>query len=317
MLDFRGKKIAHWLMTTACNYDCDYCYGHGHNKGSAHINVDVNDVIRRLDEAGGDWCVDLVGGEVFLVPGFVDICQALTSKGFPLHLETNMSVGPVLNEFMARIDPSMVIRLGVSLHIEERERREAGIDRFVAYVAQFRERGFRVDVNYVMHPRLFDRLDQDVERFRELGIAIEPHPFVGVWKYKLYPDAYTRPERGRILALNSNAGYARNIPSKGSLCKAGMTFVDIGLNGEIHRCVGVQDDLGNIATGMHLFTEPQPCPRLECPCWGQQLIVDRKIVDAAVASFARPTAKQWMQSRLYPLQALGKRTRRIMKRVGL
>lgn len=314
MFDFSDKMLAHWHMTDVCNWDCDYCYGH--KKGSARITLDVNDVMRCLDQAGSNWYVDLVGGEVFLIPGFVQICHALTSHGFHINLETNMSVGPVLNEFVSKIDPRMV-RIVASLHIEERERKEGGVDRFVARVARFREHGFRVEVQYVMHPRLFDRLDEDVAYFRDLGIAIEPHPFVGIWKNKRYPAAYTRRERERILALNPTAGNTRSLPSKGSLCKAGMTFISITQSGEIHRCIGVKEVLGYVATGVQLHKEPQPCPLVRCPCWGQHLLVDRQKVDAVSASFAEPTAKEWVLSRLYVPQPLVHAASRIKRRIGL
>ncbi len=312
MLDLRDKMIAHWSMTNICNWDCDYCYGH--TKGAARVTVDVNDVMRCLDKAGSGWYVNLVGGEVFLISGFVDICHALTSSGFHINIETNMSVGPILNEFMLKINPSMV-RMAASLHIEQREQRAGGVDRFVDHVTRFREHGFKVEVQYVLHPRLFNRLDDDVAHFRALGIAIEPHPYVGLWRNKLYPDAYTRQERGRILALNPTAGNTRNLAAKGSLCKAGMSFVAIKQSGEIHRCIGVKEILGNIGNGMQLHKEPQPCPLSRCPCWGQHLLVDFKKVDMVSGSFSKPTAKEYVRSRVQVIPLLYNIAKQIKRRM--
>ena len=71
------KKI-HFNFTDCCNYHCFYCINSSGN--SPIIPIDVDKIVRFFDESGYSWIIELSGGEPFVIPNFIELCQKLTLK---------------------------------------------------------------------------------------------------------------------------------------------------------------------------------------------------------------------------------------------
>ena len=71
-----------WHLTNRCNFYCEYCHPQiRYVLNRKHLSEpDPELVVRRFDELGRVCLVHMSGGEPFMFPGFVPLCQGL-SKG--------------------------------------------------------------------------------------------------------------------------------------------------------------------------------------------------------------------------------------------
>ncbi len=283
-----------WNMTRKCNFRCEYCY-FPHDNSPVTRTLPVDRITDFLDATGRTWTVGMTGGEPFIYPGFVDICDALTQR-HRIGVDTNLSVSSKVREFARRIDPARVQDLYVALHIQERERIK-GVPAFIDNARLLIESGFKVIVNYVVHPSLEDRFRADSDFFAAHGIAITPRPFRGKLDGRRYPEAYgdraraifaDHPEQGRKIAFNF----------QGVPCFAGKTLLRMDPDGTVYRCPGDKTVLGNVLDDVRLADDAQPCTKPRCPCRGldhvvltktQRLLVDG-VQHAVVADFETSAA---------------------------
>ena len=253
-----------WNMTRKCNFRCEYCY-FPHDNTPVTETLDVDRITAFLDGTGCTWKVGLTGGEPFIYPGIIDICERLTERHV-IGIDTNLSVSSKIRDFAERVDPNRVHNLYVALHIQERERIK-GVDAFIQNARLLLDSGFTVIVNYVVHPSLEHRFQADRDFFAGHGIRITPRPFRGEFDGRRYPEAYGErartifgddPEQGRKVAFNF-----RGIP-----CSAGRTLLRMEPDGTVYRCPGDKTTRGNVMTGVRLYEGSPPCTRKRCPCRG-------------------------------------------------
>jgi len=261
-----------WNMTRKCNFRCEYCY-FPHDNTPVVQTLPVDRIRAFLDATGREWTVGMTGGEPFIYPGFVDICAALT-EAHRIGVDTNLSVSSRVREFARRIDPARVQDLYVALHIKERER-IGGVAAFIGNARLLMDAGFKVIVNYVVHPDLEARFPTDRQSFADHGIDITPRPFRGEHQGRRYPEAYgeraraifaDHPEQGRKVAFNF----------MGVPCHAGRTLLRMDEDGTVYRCPGDKTVLGNVLGEVRLLDGPLPCARPRCPCRG----LDHVVLDA-------------------------------------
>ena len=118
----------------------------------------------------------MVGGEVLVLPKFIEICCELVDNGIRIRFETNLSVTKKVIEFTNVINPNKVEGIAVSLHIEEREKR-GSVEEFIQNIFLLRDKGFDISmVNYVLHPSLLHRFEEDYAFFKTKGINLTPIP---------------------------------------------------------------------------------------------------------------------------------------------
>ncbi|MEZ7196467.1 radical SAM protein [Pseudodesulfovibrio karagichevae] len=253
-----------WNMTRKCNFRCEYCY-FPHDNTPVTETLDTARIKDFLDGTGETWKVGLTGGEPFIYPGIIEICETLTTTHV-IGIDTNLSVSSKVAEFARRIDPARVHNLYVALHIEERERVK-GVDAFIRNARLLLDKGFEIIVNYVVHPTLEERFHRDVAFFAEHGIRITPRPFRGSFDGRRYPEAYgeraraifaDHPEQGRKVAFNF----------EGLPCSAGRTLLRMEPDGTVFRCPGDKTVLGNVMDEVTLFDGCPPCTKKRCPCRG-------------------------------------------------
>lgn len=268
-----------WNMTRKCNFRCEYCY-FPHDNTPVTETLPVDKIKAFLDGTGRTWTVGMTGGEPFIYPGFIEVCETLTQT-HNIGVDTNLSVSSKVKAFAERIDPAHVDDLYVALHIQERERIK-GVPAFIENAQMLIGRGFKVIVNYVVHPELENRFHADREFFASHGISITPRPFRGEHEGRRYPEAYgeraaaifgEHPEQGKKVAFNFF----------GVPCTAGMTLLRMEPDGTVFRCPGDKTVLGNVLDTVNLYDGPELCIKKRCPCRGldhvhlnavQQALVD-------------------------------------------
>lgn len=259
LLDHNGEIMFDWMLTDACNFYCDYCHPNiavhknepaKHGKTSAEIAQAFLDVGRPIH-------LFMSGGEPLMLPNFVDFCETITSSKSRISMNTNLSHREVIKDFSRRIDPNQVGQINAGLHLLERQRQGLDMETFANDVVLLQDKGFRIDVFYVLYPPLLEQFDQDAAYLKSLGIErVAGKIFKGPYEGKIYPMGYSEEER-RIIEgyVNSSykvtADYLDNKQYKfiGRTCVAGANFFKVNVDGSVQRCPADREPYGNIYEG--------------------------------------------------------------------
>ena len=237
-------------------------------------------MLDRFLETGMQVTFGFTGGEPFVYPRFLEICSRIIEhEEFMIALDTNLAIGDI-DRFIKRVPPDKVEYIFASTHIQERERVGGGLDRFLNNIIKLKESGYRVDVNYVMYPPFFERVESDYRRFRERGVSLTIKPFKGVYRGRKYPAAYTAGEKDIIRSLSPDSSGEQIGPARwfGMNCSAGRNLVRVLSNGDVVRCAGDFRVLGNIFTGFELYDSSRPCIARVCPCYSPERLINGKRV---------------------------------------
>jgi MoaA/NifB/PqqE/SkfB family radical SAM enzyme len=288
----RARRLAYdveadWLLLFTCNFRCAYCFFPPAMLGEKLVvHGSPSDWEDAFAATGRRWLLHVTGGEPFVYPGFVELCERLTRRHV-LSINTNLSHRAV-DDFAARVDPRRVHYVHAAVHPDERRRR-GGLEAFVARVHALRDRGFTVLVSVVMTPDAiaeFPAVDRTLRRDRIVAL---PKAARGTWDGRWYPDAYTATERTAIagwidaarpayarewtamgeaptIAMLSDDRLLDTLPDyRGRLCGSGHTFVRIDPDGTVLRC-GSGEQLGNVlARSVQLHDGPTACDTSYCP----------------------------------------------------
>jgi MoaA/NifB/PqqE/SkfB family radical SAM enzyme len=268
------KNITHfalWYFNKACNYNCEYCFGHEKKEDKSVGRFSPGEIAKGFNDTEKSWWIGISGGEPFLYPKLTEIVKELTKKHF-VHIDTNLSCS--IDDFIENIEPGRVVYLNCAFHVAEVERR-AKVDEFIKSVGRLKENGFSTIISYVTYPPVLDKLDKYVKLFKSYELVLQPKVFRGTFKKSLirrrYPYAYTAKERELIEKylidpISRLALY--NFPSyRGKLCSAGKNFIRIYPDGSVRRCTGDPTPLGNIFEGtLRLMDRSLPCRARFCKC---------------------------------------------------
>ncbi|MBD3179739.1 MAG: radical SAM protein [Candidatus Latescibacteria bacterium] len=289
----REKSFVNWFITEKCNFSCEYCSivnPRGFRKAlhrfkrvvkspsprKFDIYEELDDILARFEESGMRFTFGFTGGEPFVYPRFREICaRIIQHDDFMIALDTNLAIGD-MDRFIETVPPEKVEYIFASTHILERERVGGGLDSFLDRVRLLEESGYSVDVNYVMYPPLFDRVNDDYQRCLDRGVRLSIKPFKGVFEGKKYPGSYTGAERDIIRSLRHDSAGEEIGPRSwfGMYCGAGRNLIRVLSNGDVVRCAGDFNLLGNIFTGFRLYESPRPCIAGVCPCYSPEQLVD-------------------------------------------
>jgi len=201
-----------WLINYFCNFNCNYCFTKDSNKNVFEGISDIEKIVDGFNKINLTCLINITGGEPFLYPDFIKLCQKLTKKHI-LVIDTNLSTNDIL-KFTQNISPEKIRCIHTSLHITERERLGL-VDDFIEKYKLLEKEGFYVFVTYVMHPSLIDRFKKDYDYFKSKGIILRPKllrgifdklniPHLKVLKKRrffqtAYPEDYTKKEKERII----------------------------------------------------------------------------------------------------------------------
>lgn len=255
-----------WHLTNRCNFFCDYCHPQIRfvlNK--KHLNEPTPElVVRRFEEIGMTSLIHMSGGEPFMYPGFVDLCEGLTRRNY-ISINSNLASDDV-PEFADRVPADKVAKIIAAIHMPERERLGIELEAYAHNFLALRRKGFDVVPLYVLWPPLLSRFASDIEQLKALGVGdVRAKVFKGVYEHRRYPEGYTEQEKELILASSDyvfNRPYMDGMMSfRGQACTAGVSSFKVTVTGDVRRCASVPDGYGNLYDGTFVAaTDFEPCP---------------------------------------------------------
>ncbi len=263
--------FALWYFNKACNYDCEYCFGHQKSEDKSVGRFTPEEIAKGFNNTGKIWWIGISGGEPFFYPKLTQIVIELTKKHF-IHIDTNLSCN--IDRFIEEIEPDRIVYMNCAFHVAEVEKR-GKVDEFIKNVLSLRENGFSTIISLVTYPSILERLDKYIELFKSYGLTVHPKVFRGIYKKGLlrhkYPRSYTAKERKLIeeylVDSVSRLGLYSSPTYKGMICSAGKNFIRIYPDGSVRRCLGDSTPLGNIFEGtLRLMEKPQSCKARYCKC---------------------------------------------------
>jgi len=230
--------------------------------------INVSNLSEGLTTLGKDWIFLITGGEPFLEPNFIEICEEITKNHF-LAINTNLSLNSTF-EFGDRIDPKRTIFINAAVHITEREKIDRNLKSYIQKILYLQEKGFDIIAYYVAHPDILHRMKSDIDYLNSKGIKkVRIKIFRGVYQGKYYPASFTEEQGNFIRTFEADwpeLALLDEIPSlKGKLCHAGRRFFLMYRNGDLKRCSGIFTKHGNLFENRADFDAvPKPCPSSNC-----------------------------------------------------
>jgi len=271
-----GPCFVSWRLSNRCTFRCRYCFSHSNPDVAPFDQFAIHKhspeyIANCFNSSGKVWLVQLTGGEPFLYQQIIDLCKLLTDFHY-IQIDTNFSTGNLV-EFADSIDPSRVKRIDAAYHIEERAKWTDGIAGFVNNVKYFQDKGYRVRVEYVLHPILFQRFEDDVEYLTQSGCKeVNLKVFVGYYKNRYYPGALDEGQKA-FMRKQMDDPYEVDIMNGttkscfGHKCYAGVNSFVMDEVGALKRCVTSRSPYGNFFSGDPVFDEePKACAYDRCNC---------------------------------------------------
>jgi MoaA/NifB/PqqE/SkfB family radical SAM enzyme len=262
-----------WQLNDLCNFRCAYCFCGEEKLSKEHPDCGKytpEHIAKSFDDTGKTWQVHMSGGEPFLYPDFVALCDKLTDKHY-ISINTNLSTLNVY-DFGNKIDPAKVVFINAGLHIQQRRRKKEGVDEFVKKVLFLQDKGFNIDVGYLTYVPLFSQMPSEIEYLKSKGIKlVNAKTFRGFYKGNHYPESYSEKEKEVInkysLDPREEEIMNRKVNFFGKLCSTGVEYFRMTPSGDIFRCSSSWKKYGNLFSGGYRFDDkPTPCPLSNCDC---------------------------------------------------
>ncbi len=207
--------------------------------------IDVETLLRTLERTGLAFRIGLTGGEPMLIPNIVEACEAITEKHY-VSFNTNLTSGKV-EDFASRVRPERVVEMLGSLHIKQLEKHGL-VDVYVKNYLTLKEKGFSVTAQEIAYPPMSAEVPGLRKFFGKKGVDLTFGPFVGRYRWKQYPEAYTADEL-RVFGLDVEKN-VKSFRQEGKPCNAGYNLGVVMASGEVKPCYKIDIVLGNIYTGI-------------------------------------------------------------------
>ena len=263
-----GKVKFAWDIHYKCNFRCPYCwfYKDWARLGERSLYLGPEEWMshwRRIYDRYGETKIEIVGGEPFIYPDFIELIKKLSS----LHLikvTTNLSGN--IEQFAKEVDPERV-ELDLNFHVLFID-----LETVIKKTLILKRAGFKGGICYLAYPPQMHKIKDLGERFRKEGINFALAAFWGEHGGKQYPGAYTQEEkemmRPFIGDIDRIAYHLNSQSPKGKLCNAGYRYADIQADGNVVRCAPLGNkSIGNITDkNFRLLDKPCSCDSDSCPC---------------------------------------------------
>lgn len=253
-----------WNMNLKCNLKCRYCF-------FPHVKKEDPDVFKHSPEhissaferTGKEWLIMLSGGEPFLYPGFIKLCQELSKKNW-LQISTNLTHSDI-HSFCDTMDPERIFVINASVHVLSHSGKS--MERFIDHFQYVRSKGFHIIASYVTYPELFknNKIEKDFDFLKNRGVwPVIPLTYNGIYKKQTYPGHYTQEQLAVIYKLAQDKrellNATGNMKFTDYLCVAGSRYFFMDIRGDVYRCVSDRTYLGNMFN--HTFSsmgKTEPC----------------------------------------------------------
>ena len=107
-----------------------------------------------------------------------------------------------IKDFIKKVPSSQIVYIVASLHFHELRRRKL-LDRYIENFILCKEAGYTIYAQEVAHPTYVNEVNHMRKYFATKGIAVIFNPYMGIYKGREYPDAYTAEEI-KIFGLESS-----------------------------------------------------------------------------------------------------------------
>lgn len=215
------------------------------------------------------WQLLFTGGEPLIAPNLDVLCRKLFEAGNRVAFYTSLHVGPNHAGWKLLLESSYpeVDYIMASLHPEA----EQWEDTFFERVLALKERGHKVFVRFVGHPKRLHRLDELEEKCRELDVCFFPTALLT----DHYPRAYDDLERATLArhfsSLTQYIQLEGGIDTTDVNCYAGGKIIGVDLqSGNITPCITMAEPIiGNVHRDeLSLTAGAKPCPKkgINCVC---------------------------------------------------
>lgn len=192
----RIDTIVDWILTERCNLNCYYCLQNADTRKEECGPVDYS-FISGLDDTV---LFHLTGGEPFLVPNIIDLCNGLQEGGHFVSMNTNMTL-PV-GRFAENVRSGNFLFINASVHYPYRKHH---MDPFMRHFRQLRDKGFFVYATVVMIPAEFDEIVEFIKEYQHQGLILLPKLMRGIELGRRYPASYSETQNEIMKQLVASA----------------------------------------------------------------------------------------------------------------
>ncbi|MBU1146985.1 MAG: radical SAM protein [Candidatus Omnitrophica bacterium] len=274
-----GRFSFSWDLHYKCNYRCPYCWFHGKWEDMEKLNryEPIDKWIglwERVYHQCGSAHIDILGGEPFLYPDFIELIVRL-SRLHDIVITTNLSVHAEV--FAREVDP-LRVKVNATFHPLF-----ADMEQFVKRALLLKEKGFSGSVVYLAYPSQIGKIPYYRQKFQEKGLPFSILTYWGQCRGISYPDGYTDEEKAIIHGSIASRGGEefQTVPKKvkGRLCHAGHRYAVIQGDGNVLRCGGglSNESIGNFFDdNFKLLDGPLPCNAEFCRCNEWALLLEDK-----------------------------------------
>jgi MoaA/NifB/PqqE/SkfB family radical SAM enzyme len=249
-----------WHVTNHCNLGCDYCFIGLEKRMSDKIpEIDIpglRDVLSGFDKPV---CVNLSGGEPFLIKNFVEACSMITKDHY-ISIVSNLTSGRV-KDLIENVDTKHIDFFVCSFHPFELIKRNA-VDKFMKNYYLIKDAGINARFSIVLWPPVIERLPEFLKIINDKNIIIYYEPFLGVYNNKEYPAAYTEEELQSLGIIKKDI--ERSFYINGNYCNAGFNACIILGNGDAIDCFEKKNKMGNIYEGIKFLKKMDRCDQRFC-----------------------------------------------------
>ena len=160
-----------WNLGKRCNYDCSYCSPHVHDFVSPHLDFElVKTFITNIDNEATELGKQIKwawgGGEAFLHPQFLEICELVhnTNSFYQMNLASNASLP--YKTYRKSLD--YLTGLTLSLHLE---RSEKETNRSIETILRLTKDNIKfINVNLMFLPGRLEQTKNIMKTFEDAGV---------------------------------------------------------------------------------------------------------------------------------------------------
>jgi MoaA/NifB/PqqE/SkfB family radical SAM enzyme len=250
-----------WLVNDRCNLSCKYCENINNLPNTPERIIDIDNLMKCIDKHKKRLLITLVGGgEPFLIRNIIPASEII-SKNHYLLIFSNLTSDKI-KEFSEKIKPERVENIIASLHIKELEKKGLTM-KYIENYNLLKNKGFPITSTVVAHPTLIKDVERYKKYFLKNNIEIIFIPYLGYYKGKLYPEAYTEKD---IEIFNFKKDIRKTFSNLGEVCTAGYQYIYVLPEGKIQKCSGFKNQIGNIYESIKFDDKLVKCPFKICTC---------------------------------------------------
>lgn len=264
--DFFPFKIS-WMLTTNCNFNCNYCFLPYSFRKRCYREVDIGKVLKRLRE-WGVFGLELIGGEPLLRKERLEKIIKITARKPPFVTRIS-SNGMLYNQDIAkelqksRYFKQMQISLDAASENTYKEIRGSGkFFLVIENVKKYIDSKIPVSLSMVLNRKNYHEIDDFVNLGEKLGVSSVS--FDGLMcnfsnqsfhdAHLNYLDMFNLKEKLENLTSDKIEIKLNNSHLNNGLCAAGLLEFTMLPNGDLYPCAVCVENknlkIGNVFTGI-------------------------------------------------------------------